>query len=154
MTPAINTLKKAKINYEIHEYNHESSNESYGMEAAKKLGISPKLVFKTLVVSTENNELIVGIVPVDEKLNMKLIAKAVGAKKAIMANTQDVMRTTGYVLGGVSPLGQKKSLRTVIDQSAFEYPIIYVSAGRRGLEIALSAQDLQLLTKATQTNIC
>ena len=153
MTPAINTVKNAKIHYVIHEYSHEPSEESYGLEAANKLGASEERVFKTLVINTEANEFIVGIVPVSSMLNMKLIAKAVGAKKAKMSPAVDVERITGYVLGGVSPLGQKKKLKTVIDSSALEYPTIFVSAGRRGLEIELEPKDLLLLTNAKFSKI-
>ncbi len=106
------------------------------------------------MVSTGVKELAVGIVPVSSMLNMKLIAKAVGAKKAGMAQASDVERTTGYVLGGVSPLGQKKKLKTVIDSSALEYPTIFVSAGRRGLEIELDPKDLLSLTDAEFAEIC
>jgi Cys-tRNA(Pro)/Cys-tRNA(Cys) deacylase len=154
MTPAINTAKNAKISYVIHEYHHEPSEESYGLEAANKLGVSEARVFKTLVVSIGIGELVVGIVPVSSMLSMKLIAKAVGAKKASMAQASDVERTTGYVLGGVSPLGQKKKLKTIIDSSALEYPTIFISAGRRGLEIELEPKDLLSLTNAEFADIC
>ena len=146
MTPAINLAKKAKIKYTIHEYSHDSSAESYGLEAAEKLGIDAKKVFKTLVVMTEDKKLAVGIVPVCLKLSMKLIAKALHCKKASMAEASDVERSTGYILGGVSPLGQKKRLQTIIDKSALNYDTIFVSAGRRGLEIELAPQDLLSLT--------
>ncbi|QBF81673.1 Cys-tRNA(Pro) deacylase [Shewanella maritima] len=148
MTPAINRAKKAKISHKVHEYQHDASSESYGLEASEKLGIAPEKVFKTLVVSLDSKELVVGIVPVNAKLCMKLIAKAVGAKKANMAEPSEVQRSTGYVLGGVSPLGQKKRLKTVIDASAQQQNTIYVSAGRRGLEIEISPDDLAKLTSA------
>ncbi|MDF1763928.1 MAG: Cys-tRNA(Pro) deacylase [Oleibacter sp.] len=154
MTPAINAVNKNKILHKIHEYSHDASSESYGLEAAEKLGVISQRVFKTLVVSLESKELVVGIIPVSSKLSMKLIAKAVGAKKAVMAEKSDVERSTGYVLGGVSPLGQKKRLRTVIDVSANNYPTIYVSAGRRGLEIELSPNDLLKVTSASFAEIC
>ena len=105
-------------------------------------------MFKTLVVSYGSKELAVGVIPVSSMLNMKLIAKALGTKKASMAEARDVERTTGYVLGGISPLGQKKRLKTFVDSSALDYPTIYVSAGRRGLEIELKPQDLLSLTRA------
>lgn len=154
MTPAINTAKNAKIHYVVHEYSHEPSEESYGLEAANKLKVHQERVFKTLVLSTGVKEFIVGIVPVSSMLNMKLIAKAVGSKKASMSLASDVERTTGYVLGGVSPLGQKKKLKTIIDSSALEYPTIFVSAGRRGLEIELDPKDLLSLTNAKFAEIC
>ena len=145
MTPAINLAKKHNIAHRVHEYAHDPSSESYGLEAAEKLGVSSDRVFKTLVAELDNRSLAVGVVPVSAMLNMKLFAKAAGAKKATMANPADVERSTGYVLGGVSPLGQKKRLKTVIDSSAQQYDTIYVSAGRRGLEIELSPMDLQKL---------
>lgn len=154
MTPGIDTAKKAKIFYRIHEYTHESSNTSYGAEAADKMGMPEDQVFKTLVVSLDGKELVVGVVPVSLMLNMKLIAKAAGAKKASMAIAADVERTTGYVLGGVSPLGQKKRLKTIIHSSAKEYQTIFVSAGRRGLEIELKPDDLAKLTNGAFAEIC
>ncbi len=146
MTPAINTAKKAKINFTIHEYSHDALAESYGTEAAEKLAVPVEQVFKTLVVSLDKKNFAVGLVPVSGMLNMKRIAKAANAKKAVMADKQDVERSTGYVLGGVSPIGQKKRLKTVIDSSAQQFTTIYVSAGRRGLEIELSPDDLHKLT--------
>lgn len=146
MTPAINAAKKAKITYTVHEYDHDPSSDSYGIEAAEKLGISKERMFKTLIVKYGSKELAVAVVPVSTMLNMKLFAKAIGAKKASMADAANVERSTGYVLGGVSPLGQKKRLKTIIDSSAENYPTIYVSAGRRGLDIELKPQDLEKLT--------
>jgi len=154
MTPGINQAKKAKITYTVHEYDHDSSCDSYGSEAAKKIGIPEERVFKTLVVQLAGKELIVAVVPVSSKLNMKLIAKALGAKKASMAYAPDVERSTGYVLGGISPLGQRKKLKTILDVSATQYPTIYVSAGRRGLEIELNPQDLKALINGEFTKIC
>ena len=153
MTPGIHLARKAKIAYTVHEYEHSPASESYGLEAVDKMGVPAARVFKTLVVSLENREMVFGIVPVASMLNMKLIAKAAGAKKAGMAAAADVERSTGYVLGGVSPLGQKKRLRTIIDSSAREFPTVYVSAGRRGLEIELSPDDLQRLTHAVFAEI-
>ncbi|SEB14897.1 Cys-tRNA(Pro) deacylase [Marinobacterium iners] len=146
MTPAVDQARKAGIAHRIHEYSHDPANESYGLEAAEKLGLDPAQVFKTLVVSLDGKALAVGIVPVVGKLNLKQIAKAAGAKKAAMADPVEVERVTGYVLGGVSPLGQKKRLKTFIDDSAAVLDTIHVSAGRRGLEIELSPQDLARLT--------
>jgi len=154
MTPAINFVKKSKIDYKIHEYHHDSSEESYGLEAAKKLLISEKQVFKTLVVNIGTKEFGVAVVPVSSKLSMKRFAKALGVKKADMAKALDVERVTGYVLGGVSPLGQKKRLKTVVDISAVDYKTIFVSAGRRGLEIELSPKDLISFLSAKSIEIC
>ncbi|MDO9521244.1 MAG: Cys-tRNA(Pro) deacylase [Pseudohongiella sp.] len=147
MTPAVNIARKAGIKHVIHEYSHDTAHESYGLEAAEKMGVAPERVFKTLVVALESKELIVGVVPVSATLNMKQIAKAAGAKKAAMAAAADVQRSSGYVLGGVSPLGQKKSLRTFIDESATRFTTIFVSAGKRGLEIELAPSDLAALTR-------
>jgi len=154
MTPAIIAAKKNKVSHKIHDYSHDESSESYGLEAAEKMGVAVERVFKTLVVSLDSKELVVGVIPVSSMLSMKLIAKATGAKKAAMADKSDVERSTGYVLGGVSPLGQKKQLRTIIDSSAKSYSTIYVSAGRRGLEIELSPDDLSTLTRGAMADIC
>ncbi|MCO7247071.1 Cys-tRNA(Pro) deacylase [Halomonas sp. Mc5H-6] len=148
MTPAIKSAQNAGIAFQIHEYHHDPAAESYGLEAADKLGVAAEQVFKTLVVKLDGKQLAVGIVPVTGQLNLKQIAKAAGAKKAAMAQPDDVQRTTGYVLGGVSPLGQKKRLATFIDRSAETFATIYVSAGRRGLEIELAPKDLQALSQA------
>jgi len=154
MTPGINVAKKAKIVHTLHEYEHDSSAASYGLEASEKLGVPEGRIFKTLVVSLDNKELAVGVVPVSSMLNMKSIAKTVSAKKATMAAQTDVERSTGYVLGGVSPLGQKKRLKTIIDSSAQDYATVYVSAGRRGLEIELSPNDLAKLVNGAFAEIC
>ncbi len=148
MTPAINTAKKAKIAYSVHQYVHDPAAVSYGKEAAEKLGLDEARVFKTLVVELDNGSLAVGVVPVSAMLGMKQIARAAGVKKAAMADKAAVERATGYVLGGVSPLGQKKRLPTFIDTSANIFPTIFVSAGRRGLEIELDPNDLAALTGA------
>jgi Cys-tRNA(Pro)/Cys-tRNA(Cys) deacylase len=149
MTPAVNIAKKAKINFQLHPYDHDPSAESYGEEAVEKLNVLPARVFKTLVVSTDNRQLAVAVVPVSDRLNLKSAASALGVKKIQMADAKDVQRSTGYVLGGVSPLGQKKSLTTVIDQGALNHATIFVSAGRRGLDIELSPNDLAALTRGT-----
>ena len=154
MTPAIDAVNKKNITYQVHEYMHSASSTSYGNEAAQKLGVSAERVFKTLVVSIDNNALVVAIIPVSAMLSMKLIAKAFNGKKATMALKADVERSTGYVLGGVSPLGQKKRLSTFIDTSAKEFTSIFVSAGKRGLEIELNPHDLQQLTQAKLADIC
>jgi Cys-tRNA(Pro)/Cys-tRNA(Cys) deacylase len=114
MTPAINVSKKNKVVHQVHEYEHDASSESYGLEAIQKLGVAPAQVFKTLLVKLDEKVLVVGVIPVLFKLNMKLIAKAAGAKKAVMAEPSEVERSTGYVLGGVSPLGQKRNLEPLL----------------------------------------
>jgi len=148
MTPATKLLEKAKITFKIHEYSHDPAAESYGLEASEKMGVEPHRVFKTLVVMLDGKDYAVGIIPVAEMLSMKQIAKVAGAKKAVMANKGDVERISGYVLGGVSPIGQKKRLKTFIDQSAQLQTSIFVSAGRRGLEIELKPKDLIQITSA------
>ena len=153
MTPAIDQAKKAKITFTIHEYAHDPAAESYGLEAAEKLGLDPARVFKTLVAAVGPKDLVVAVLPVSRQLDLKLLAKAVGAKKAAMAEVKLVERTTGYVVGGVSPLGQKKALPTVIDASAQGLATMHVSAGRRGLEIELAPADLAALTRATFSDI-
>ncbi|MDH3992168.1 MAG: Cys-tRNA(Pro) deacylase [Gammaproteobacteria bacterium] len=153
MTPAVNIVRQARLEYRIHEYTHDAGSESYGLEAAEKLGVSPQRVFKTLVVSLDNASLAVAVVPVCTMLGLKAMARAAGAKKAVMAAQADVERATGYVLGGVSPLGQKKRLKTVIDESARNYQTVYVSAGRRGLEIELAPDDLGQLVGGIFTQI-
>lgn len=144
----MHNAKKAKIEFKLHQYQHDSGQASYGLEAAEKLAVASERVFKTLVVKLDSKQLIVAVLPVNAKLSMKNVAKACGGRRAEMADKVEVQRSTGYVLGGVSPLGQKKTLKTLIDQSAQQYSSIYVSGGRRGLEIELSATDMQTLTKA------
>ncbi|QFR49674.1 Cys-tRNA(Pro) deacylase [Sulfurimonas lithotrophica] len=153
MTPSIKLLKKTKTNYKIHQFEHDSSYNSYGVEASQKLGVDEQRVFKTLVVQSDKGEFIVGIIPVSSKLSMKSLAKAAGMKKVAMADTKDVEKITGYIIGGVSPLGQKKRLKTFIDKSAQIFETIFVSAGKRGLEVELDAKDLQALLNAKFENI-
>ena len=148
MTPAIKLAKQRNLDYKLHEYTHDSNAASFGLEAAEKLEIAAERVFKTLVVITDTGVLAVAILPVDKTLNFKKMAKALSAnkmlpcKKVQMADPKQVERTTGYVLGGVSPLGQKKRLATLIHASAQEQISIYVSGGRRGLEIELPPEQL------------
>lgn len=142
MTPAIDLLKKAKAEHRVHSYQHDPKALSYGLEAAEKLGLAPETVFKTLLAATEKGELLVAVVPVAGTLDLKALASAAGAKKADMADPAAAQRATGYLVGGISPLGQKKRLRTFIDESARQYPAIHVSGGRRGLELELSAETL------------
>lgn len=146
MTPGIHVISKAGISHNIHEYEHDPASAGYGNEAAEKMGVDPARVFKTLIVTVDGKMLAVGVIPVTGMLSMKLIARAAGGKKASMADPQEVQRRTGYVLGGVSPLGQKNRLKTLIDASAKAFDTIYISAGRRGLEIELSPEDLARLT--------
>ncbi len=148
MTPAIAKAKKAKISFTLHEYDHDPAVRAYGKEAAEKLGVPEDQLFKTLVVSTGPRDLAVAVVPVAGQLDLKAFAKAMGVKKIAMADKALVERTTGYLTGGVSPIGQKKSLPTIIDASAEKFDTIHVSAGRRGLQICLAPVDLAGLTRA------
>lgn len=153
MTPAINTLKKNKIIHTIHQYTHDPKHPSYGLEAAEKLGVDAKRIYKTLVAQIDNGILVVAIIPVEQQLNMKFTAKAAQAKKAAMADKKLVQKTTGYVLGGVSPVGQKKRLQTFLCHSAHQFDTIHVSAGKRGLEIELNPDDLLRVTGGSYANL-
>lgn len=149
MTPAVAKAKKAKISHELRAYDHDPAARAYGKEAAEKLNVSEHLLFKTLVVDAQGKGLAVAVVPVAGQLNLKAFAKALGVKKAGMADKALVERTTGYLTGGVSPIGQKKALPTLIDASAKDLDRIYVSAGRRGLQISMAPDDLAGLTRAS-----
>lgn len=153
MTPAIKLLQQKKIVHQVFEYEHDRSAESYGMEAVNKLGVEEGRVFKTLVIELHDGNLATAVVPVARLLNLKSAARALGSKKAQMAEPAKVERVTGYVLGGVSPLGQKKRLPTVIDESALACQTCLVSAGRRGLEIEITAVLLGDLLQATFSDI-
>ncbi|MFJ9897798.1 Cys-tRNA(Pro) deacylase [Streptomyces sp. NPDC091280] len=146
-TPATVALTAAGVPYEVHAYDHDPAHPSYGEEAAEAMGVSPDRVFKTLVADVDG-ALTVAVVPVAGQLDLKALAAAVGGKRAAMADPTLAERTTGYVRGGISPLGQRKRLRTVVDDSASAHATICVSAGRRGLEVELSPQDLATLTEA------
>ena len=147
-TPATVALTTAGTPFTLHAYEHDPASPSYGEEAAEALGVSPDRVFKTLVADVDG-ELVVAVVPVAGSLDLKALASAVGGKRAAMADPAAAERTTGYVRGGISPLGQRKRLRTVLDASAGSHPTICVSAGRRGLEVELSPADLATLTDAS-----
>ncbi|MCP8899525.1 Cys-tRNA(Pro) deacylase [Gilvimarinus xylanilyticus] len=145
MTPAIIQLNKSKTPYQLHEYAHDPACTAYGEEAAQALGVPAMRIFKTLVVELASGELVVALVSVDSSLQLKAVAKAAGAKKAKMAAAEKVERSSGYVLGGVSPLGQKKRLRTFIDTSAEHLNSVFISAGKRGLEIEIAPAQLARL---------
>ncbi|MGY1435082.1 Cys-tRNA(Pro) deacylase [Streptomyces reniochalinae] len=146
-TPAIVAATEAGIPFETHAYEHDAAAASFGEEAAEALGVPAERVFKTLVAEVDG-ALTVAVVPVSASLDLKALASARGGKRAVMADPAAAERTTGYVRGGISPLGQRKPLPTVLDTSAGEHPTICVSAGRRGLEIELAPGDLAALTGA------
>ncbi|GGL84726.1 Cys-tRNA(Pro)/Cys-tRNA(Cys) deacylase [Streptomyces fumigatiscleroticus] len=146
-TPATVALTEAGVAYTVHSYDHDPSHPSYGEEAAEAMGVSPERVFKTLVAEVDGR-LTVAVVPVAGQLDLKALASAAGGKRAAMADPALAERTTGYVRGGISPLGQRKRLPTVLDASASAHATICVSAGRRGLEVELAPADLARLTDA------
>lgn len=146
-TPATVALTAAGAEFTVHSYDHDPSHPSYGEEAAEAMGVSPDRVFKTLVAEVDG-ELTVAVVPVAGSLDLKALAAAVSGKRAVMADPAAAERTTGYVRGGISPLGQRKKLRTVLDDSASAHATVCVSAGRRGLEVELAPGDLAELTGA------
>jgi Cys-tRNA(Pro)/Cys-tRNA(Cys) deacylase len=147
-TPATVALTAAGVPFALHPYDHDASATSFGLEAAEALGIEQSRVFKTLLADTDTG-LVVGIVPVDGKLDLKALAGAVGAKRAVMADPAVAERRTGYVVGGISPIGQKTRLRTVLDETAELFDTVFVSGGRRGLDIELAPADLIAATSAT-----
>ncbi|MCS6233947.1 Cys-tRNA(Pro) deacylase [Shewanella baltica] len=155
MTPAVQLAKKAKIAFEILEYSHDPHCTAYGEEAANTLGLEPAQVFKTLLVAIDKAHapIAVALVPVDHQLNLKAVAKCLGQKKLQMADAELAQKSSGYLVGGISPLAQKKQLPTLIDASAQAFDRIYVSAGRRGLEISLAATDLAKLCKGEFADI-
>ena len=147
-TPATVALTRAGIGFTLRAYDHDPAAESYGLEAATALGVEPERVLKTLLVSVDGR-LVVGIVPVSGQLDLKAVASAVGGKRAEMADPKLAERTTGYVVGGISPVGQRKQLPTVLDESALGFDTVLVSGGKRGLDLELSPQDLIRVTSAT-----
>jgi Cys-tRNA(Pro)/Cys-tRNA(Cys) deacylase len=153
MTPAVVAARQAGVACRVIEYAHDPALRSFGLEAAAALGVDPAQVFKTLVAALPAGDLLVAVIPVDARLDFKALASAVGAKKAALAEPQAAERATGYVVGGISPLGQRRRLPTVVDESALTYDKIYVSGGKRGLEIALHPQDLVRLTVAQVARI-
>lgn len=151
-TPATAALERAGVDYSVHHYEHDPGATSHGLEAAAALGLPAEQVFKTLL-AVADHETVVGIVPVTGSLDLKALAAAVGAKKATMADPSDAERLTGYVVGGISPLGQRRRLRTVLDVSADAFDRIYVSGGRRGLDLGLAPADLRRLADAVAAPI-
>ncbi|WP_110241239.1 Cys-tRNA(Pro) deacylase [Nocardioides gilvus] len=155
-TPATDALSEAGLPFTLHPYTHDPRATSYGLEAAELLELDPERVFKTLVVDLASDarpRLAVGVVPVSGRLDLKAMAAALGAKKAVMADPTLAARSSGYVVGGISPLGHRTPLPTVVDTSARTYETIYVSAGRRGLDVELSPDHLVSLLGATWAEI-
>jgi Cys-tRNA(Pro)/Cys-tRNA(Cys) deacylase len=151
-TPATALLARQKITHTLHPYPHDARADSYGEEAAAALGVDPGRLFKTLIASIDGR-LVCAVAPVSGRLDLKALAAAVGGKRAVMAEAAAAQRATGYVLGGISPLGQKSRLPVVVDASALGYPSVFVSAGRRGLQVELAPGDLVGLTAATTASI-
>lgn len=151
-TPATVALTAAGLAFELHPYEHDPAAASYGLEAAEALGVEPDRVFKTLLADTELG-LVVGVVPVTGLLDLKALAAAVGAKRATMADPAVAERRTGYVVGGISPVGQKTHHPTVVDETAQLFDTVFVSGGRRGLDIELAPADLLTATEGTYAAI-
>jgi Cys-tRNA(Pro)/Cys-tRNA(Cys) deacylase len=151
-TPATVALTRAGVAFTLHPYDHDPRAESFGLEAAAALGVPAERVFKTLLAEA-GGRLVVGIVPVTGQLDLKALARAVGAPKALMADPAVAERSTGYVVGGISPVGQRKALPTVLDASALDHPTVFVSGGRRGLDLELAPADLVRVTGATTAPI-
>lgn len=151
-TPATARLDQAKVAYTLHPYIHDARAESYGDEAAAALGVDPRRIFKTLI-ATVDGKLVCAVVPVAAMLSLKALAAAVGGKRAELAEPAQAQRATGYVLGGISPLGHKTRIPVVIDESALGFPSVFVSAGKRGLQVELAPAELVSLTAATTTPV-
>ncbi|MDG2111292.1 MAG: Cys-tRNA(Pro) deacylase [Actinomycetota bacterium] len=146
MTPAVDMAAAAGVHVGMHAYDHDPAHPSYGLEAAEALGVDPGEVLKTLVVELNDGELALAVVPVEATVDLKAVAAALGTKKVSMAEPQKAERATGYVVGGISPLGTRQQLRTAVDELALSADVIYCSGGRRGLDISLPPEDLVRLT--------
>lgn len=147
-TPAITALRRAHVAFTEHGYVHDPAAQSFGLEAARALGRDPGQVFKTLLVMDQDKHLAVGVVPVHARLHLKAMAQTLGVKRVEMAPREAAERATGYIVGGISPVGQKRQLPTVVDTSAEEWTTILVSGGRRGLDVELAPADLLAVTRA------
>jgi Cys-tRNA(Pro)/Cys-tRNA(Cys) deacylase len=145
VTPAVVALRAAGVPFTLHEYAHDPRSESFGLEAATELGLDPDRVYKTLMASADGR-LVVAVVPVSGRLDLKALARAAGAAKAVMADGREAERATGYVLGGISPFGQKRQHPTVVDETVELWDTVYVSGGRRGLDVEIAPADLVEVT--------
>lgn len=152
-TPALRALLQSGVPFTEHPYDHDPSHPSFGLEAAQALGVEPHTVFKTLLADVDGR-LVVAVLPVTASLSLKALAAAVRGKRARLADPSVAERTTGYVVGGISPLGQRTVLPTVVDDSAEQLPTMYVSGGRRGLDVGLAPADLVRLTSAVTAPVC
>lgn len=155
-TPATTLLDRESVPYTVHSYTHDPAVANYGMEAAEALGVPPARVFKTLLVSTGEPgpaALVVGIIPVNQSLDLKAMATALGLKKVELADPAVAERRTGYVVGGISPLAQRNRSRTMLEAGAMAFETVYVSGGHRGLDVELAPADLQRLTEAEVAHI-
>lgn len=153
MTPAIVAVQRARVPHVVREYAHDPAAASFGMEVVAKLELDAARVFKTLIAELDGGRLVMALVPVAQLLDLKALAAALGAKRAAMADGAAAERATGYVVGGISPLGQRRRLPAVIDASALGWETVYVSGGRRGLQLELAPQDLMRLTRARTARI-
>ena len=153
MTPAINELKKHKITFIMHKYKHDPKVTNYGLEAAEKLNLDAARVYKTLLVELNPKELVVCIIPVNKSLNLKTVASSFESKNALMANKDEAQKATGYLLGGISAFGQKKKHRTLLDVSAQNFETIYISGGKRGLDIEVNPKDIIKVLNSNYENI-
>jgi Cys-tRNA(Pro)/Cys-tRNA(Cys) deacylase len=151
-TPATTLLTRQRVDHRVHPYQVDADTPNYGAVVADALGVAPERVFKTLVAEVDG-DLTVAVVPVTGEVDLKALAAAAGGKRAAMADRTIAEKTTGYVRGGISPLGQRRRLPTVVDESATAFPTIYVSAGRRGLQVELDPADLIRLTSAVVASI-
>jgi len=151
-TPATVALRAAGIPFSEHAYTHDPATTNFGLEAASALGLDPDRVFKTLLAEVDG-ALVVAVVPVAGWLDLKALARAFGGRKAVMADPKDAERSTGYVVGGIAPVGQKRRLPTVVDASASAYDVVYVSAGRRGLDLGIAPADLVAVTGAITADV-
>jgi Cys-tRNA(Pro)/Cys-tRNA(Cys) deacylase len=153
LTPAINELKKHKVTFVMHKYKHDPKVTNYGLEAADKLNLDAARVYKTLLVELNPKELVVCIIPVNKSLSLKAVASFFDSKNALMANKDEAQKATGYLLGGISAFGQKKKHRTLLDVSAKTFETIYISGGKRGLDIELNPEDIIKVLNSNYENL-